>query len=147
MDTFSRPQRSRIMSRIHGRDTQPELRVRKTAHKLGLRYRLHIKELIGSPDIVFPRYRTALFVHGCFWHQHPGCSRASVPKSRQEFWTVKLRKNVERDHRVVKRLENDGWRVEVIWECETKNADLLRRRITAMFAVAMADTGPTSASA
>lgn len=135
MDTFTRSERSRIMARIRGRDTQPEIRVRRVAHRLGLRFRLHRKGLIGSPDIVFPKHQIAVFVHGCFWHQHPGCSRATMPKSRTEFWAQKLGRNAERDRETIERLEHDGWRVEVIWECETKNPNLLRERIVEIFSL------------
>lgn len=97
------------------------MRVRKAAHALGLRFRLHRKDLAGSPDLVFPRHRTAIFVHGCFWHRHPGCSKASMPKTRPEFWQVKFDANVARDASAVDFLERMGWNVLVIWECETKD--------------------------
>jgi DNA mismatch endonuclease, patch repair protein len=111
------------------RDTQPEMKVRKAAHALGLRFRLHRKELPGSPDIVFPRRKLVVFVHGCFWHQHPGCKRATIPQSRQEFWPAKLNRNVERDSAVVSALKEAGWRVEIIWECETKVDAVLGQRL------------------
>lgn len=115
------------MSRVRGKDTTPELRVRRAAHSVGLRFRLHRKDLPGSPDMVFPRHKVAMFVHGCFWHRHPGCTKASNPKTRAEFWQDKFRSNVTRDERVAAELEKLGWRVVTIWECETKSADLKRR--------------------
>lgn len=108
------------MSRVRGKDTSPEMRVRRAAHALGLRYRLHKKELPGRPDLVFPKHRVALFVHGCFWHRHKGCPKASMPKSSVEFWQSKFDANVARDARVEAVLEALGWRVATIWECQTK---------------------------
>jgi len=99
---------------------------------MGLRYRLHRKDLPGSPDLVFPKYRLCLFVHGCFWHQHPGCKYAYKPKSRQEFWLPKLARNAERDKEKGEALQGMGWRVGVIWECETKNPHQLRERILSL---------------
>lgn len=108
------------MGRIKSKGTVPEVNVRRAAHALGLRFRLHRKDLPGSPDLVFVRRKTALFVHGCFWHQHEKCRRASVPKSRPEYWLPKLSKNVTRDALNARRLIELGWRVEIIWECEAK---------------------------
>lgn len=113
--------RSRMMSRIKGRNTTPEMRVRKFLHAHGFRYRLHVKRLPGSPDIVLPKYHVAIFVHGCFWHQHPGCQYASMPKSNTAFWKVKLDGNLERDRRNIVALEKMGWRCLIIWECLTKD--------------------------
>jgi DNA mismatch endonuclease (patch repair protein) len=110
--------RSRMMSGIRGRDTKPELAVRRYLHARGLRYRLHVRDLPGRPDIVLPRHRTAVFVHGCFWHRHEGCRFAYTPKSRREFWLTKLEGNAARDTRDQQRLRDLGWRVEVVWECE-----------------------------
>lgn len=109
------------MSSIKGKDTQPELLVRKALHQQGLRYRLHVRGLAGTPDIVFPRYKTVVFVHGCFWHQH-GCSNSKMPETRKDFWMAKLRVNKERDEAQVKVLLEQGWRVAVVWECSTKKA-------------------------
>jgi DNA mismatch endonuclease (patch repair protein) len=122
-DTLSKEARSERMSRIKGRDTAPELRVRRTAHRLGFRYRLHVKNLPGKPDLVFPRHRLAMFVHGCFWHQHPDpfCKLARMPKSRVDFWGPKLEANRRRDTNQEQELRDLGWRVAVIWECETRN--------------------------
>lgn len=125
------PARSAQMALVRSRDTQPEMRVRKALHAAGLRYRLHDRRLPGAPDLVFPSRRIAVFVHGCFWHRHPGCAAARLPKSRQEFWEPKLAGNVERDKRQQGELEARGWTVLVIWECETRNpaalAQLARR--------------------
>ena len=106
-----------MMSGIRGKNTQPELRVRRRMHAAGLRYRLHAKDLPGKPDIVFRRLRAAVFVHGCFWHQHPGCRLAARPATNTGFWSPKLAANVERDKRAVEQLEMNGWLVEVLWEC------------------------------
>jgi DNA mismatch endonuclease (patch repair protein) len=117
-DIVSPETRSRMMSGIRGRDTKPELAVRQYLHGRGLRYRLHMRDLPGCPDIVLPRHRTAVFVHGCFWHRHEGCRFAYTPKSRQEFWLSKLEGNAARDIRDQQRLRDLGWNVEVVWECE-----------------------------
>jgi len=118
VDFLSPRERSERMSRIRGKDTRPELALRKVLHGLGLRYRLHGKGLPGKPDLVFPRYKAVVFVHGCFWHRHPGCSIATTPKSNTAFWLEKFEKNVARDARVTAQLEGQGWRVLVAWECE-----------------------------
>ena len=125
VDQISAERRSTVMARIKGRNTGPELRVRKVAHALGLRFRLNRNDLAGKPDVVFPKFRIALFVHGCFWHQHSGCRRASKPKSNTDYWEAKLRRNVERDARTLLALTRQGWRMVVIWECETNDADRL----------------------
>ena len=117
--------RSVMMSRIRGKNTKPELTLRSLLHRQGFRFRLHGRELPGRPDIVFPRHKAVLFVHGCFWHQHPGCAAARMPKSRLDFWRPKLSGNVERDARKQAELEAMGWAVKVIWECETRSADVL----------------------
>lgn len=109
------------MSQVRGKDTSPEMRVRRGAHALGLRFRLHRKDLPGKPDLVFAKHRVALFVHGCFWHRHSECSKASMPKSRTEFWRAKFDANVARDARVTTELQSAGWRVVTVWECETKD--------------------------
>ena len=108
-----------MMRGIKGADTQPELRVRRRMHAAGLRYRLRSRDLPGRPDVVFRRIRTAVFVHGCFWHQHPGCRYAAKPGTNAEFWAAKLRGNVDRDRRVQAQLEQRGWTVAVVWECAT----------------------------
>lgn len=119
------PARSAQMALIKGRDTKPELRVRAALHAHGLRFRLHDRRLPGAPDIVFASRRLAVFVHGCFWHQHPSCHRARMPKSRQDFWGPKLTGNAARDARKIAELENMGWAVRVIWECETEHPERL----------------------
>ncbi len=129
MDHLSQEHRSALMARVRSSDTGPELKVRRLAHSIGLRFRLKRRDLPGSPDLVFPRYRLAVFVHGCFWHRHPGCARATLPKSRVEFWIRKFQANVERDRCDVRALEKLGWRVLVIWECELKDESGLRGRL------------------
>lgn len=132
-DVLSPSQRSVNMRAIRGRDTVPELRVRRAAHAVGLRFRLQRRDLPGTPDLVFPRHRVALFVHGCYWHRHPGCRFATVPSSNTEFWTTKFAANIERDARKTRELEDAGWRVAVIWECETRDQSglpaLVRTRV------------------
>lgn len=113
------------MSRIRSKDTSPEKLVRSLLHHAGFRFRLNVKTLPGSPDIVLPKYRTAIFVHGCFWHRHKRCKYAYTPKSRIEFWQAKFRENVERDKLKKKKLEDFGWQVITIWECETKDVEKL----------------------
>lgn len=118
--------RSWNMSRIRSRDTKPELAVRSALHSLGYRFRLHRKDLPGRPDIVLPKYRTVVLVHGCFWHRHPGCKYTYNPKSRVEFWQKKFNQNVARDHAVDSALKMAGWNVLVVWECETRDLKALR---------------------
>ena len=119
------PKRSAMMARIGPRDTQPELAVRRSLHKFGYRFRLHGRDLPGRPDIILPRHKTVVFVHGCFWHRHAGCKFAYSPKSRIEFWAKKFEGNVARDERVRRELEGNGWRVLTIWECETHGVEVL----------------------
>jgi DNA mismatch endonuclease, patch repair protein len=114
--------RSRNMARIRAKDTQPELRVRRALHAAGFRFRLHRRGLPGTPDLVLPRFRTVIFVHGCFWHRHTGCRMTSVPKTRAAYWDAKFTANMERDTRVRRQLEEAGWNVVVIWECGTRDA-------------------------
>jgi DNA mismatch endonuclease (patch repair protein) len=104
-----------MMSRIRGRNTRPEVVLRKALHRRGFRFRLNAKKLSGSPDIVLPRWKTVLFVHGCYWHRHPGCRKATTPSSNVEFWAKKFRQNVERDARNIRDLQEAGWRVGVVW--------------------------------
>ena len=115
-DVVERATRSRMMSAIRGRDTRPELEVRRLLHREGLRFRLHAA-LPGKPDLVFPKYEAVVFVHGCFWHPHPNCRYATTPASNQEFWQAKFNANVARDKRVVARLRREGWRVFTVWAC------------------------------
>lgn len=118
-DVVDKPTRSRMMSGIGPKNTLPEMRVRRYLHARGFRYRLHSRKLPGRPDLVFPRYRVALFVHGCFWHRHPGCRFATNPGTRVEFWENKFATNVARDKRKAAKLRRLGWRVLTIWECQT----------------------------
>ncbi len=128
-DIFDRRKRSEIMSRIRDRDTEPEMIVRRIAHGLGFRFRLQRRDLPGSPDLVFPRHRAVIMVHGCFWHRHPGCKHASNPKTRVRFWEDKFDANVVRDRRNEADLREIGWRVMVIWECETRDREAVAERI------------------
>lgn len=125
-DRISPEDRSRNMARIRSRDTGPEIRVRQAAHALGLRFRLQRRDLPGTPDLIFPGRRVAMFVHGCFWHRHPDCRFAYTPKSRAGFWQVKFDANIERDARAQEALAAAGWLPLVIWECETRDQDRLR---------------------
>lgn len=129
MDTVSSAHRSEIMGRIKGKNTSPELRVRRAAHALGYRFRLHAKQLPGSPDLVFVGRRIAVFVHGCFWHRHDDCRHCYTPKSNIEFWTKKFHNNKVRDARAQGELESMAWTVHVIWECQTADPDDLSRRL------------------
>jgi len=119
-DVHSKETRSYNMSRIRSRDTKPELLVRKFLFSKGFRYRLHQKKLPGKPDIVLPKYKTVIFVHGCFWHSHNGCSRSVTPKSNQSYWMPKIERNAKRDVDNAFLLKKMGWRIIVIWECELK---------------------------
>ena len=116
-DMVDRETRSRIMSRIRGKDTGPELLLRRSIHARGFRYRLHRAGMPGKPDLVFPKYRAVCFVHGCFWHRHRGCRFAARPSTREEYWEAKLEGNAARDERTRERLRELGWRVAVVWEC------------------------------
>lgn len=111
------------MSRIRSKDTKPEMVVRRLVHGMGYRYRLHASDLPGRPDLVFRPRRKVIFVHGCFWHRHAGCAADRLPTARREYWLHKLNGNVSRDARTQTALEEMGWRILVIWECETKNLD------------------------
>ena len=122
-DHITPAKRSENMRAIRSKDTSPEKRVRSVAHRLGLRFRLHRKDLPGSPDLLFPGKKIALFVHGCFWHRHKNCPRATIPKTNTDYWTGKFARNVERDAGNRKKLEEAGWKVLVIWECQTKNRE------------------------
>ncbi|WP_123595582.1 very short patch repair endonuclease [Pseudomonas sp. AF76] len=117
--------RSRMMSGIRGKNTKPEILVRRVLFKAGFRFRLHRKDLPGVPDVVLPKWRVALFVHGCFWHMHQGCSNAKLPSTRTEFWQQKLEANVERDRKTQIALTKAGWRVVIIWECLTRDTQAL----------------------
>jgi DNA mismatch endonuclease (patch repair protein) len=135
---FIDPARSAQMALVKGRDTKPELRVRRALHAAGLRYRLQAKDLPGRPDIVFRSRKIAIFVHGCFWHRHPdpNCRLARLPKSRQEFWLPKLTGNRERDLRNQAKLEADGWTALEIWECETTKSERLAELVETIRSIA-----------
>lgn len=123
------------MGRVRQKDTAAELLVRKAAHALGLRFRLHRRDLPGHPDLAFPRYRVALFVHGCFWHRHAGCLRCTLPKNNADYWQRKFRENQARDSRVEAELLRIGWTPTVIWECEALGSDTLGQRLCTIFAL------------
>ena len=122
-------QRSRNMSAIKSKNTKPEIAVRKLLHSMGYRFRLHRKDLPGSPDIVLPKYKTVIFVHGCFWHRHENCRYASIPKTRKEFWENKFKTNVKRDKEIQEKIKNIGWKYVVIWECEARNIESIEEKI------------------
>jgi DNA mismatch endonuclease (patch repair protein) len=129
MDRLTPERRSWNMSRIKGRDTGPEVRVRSVLHSLGFRFSLRRTDLPGKPDITLPKWQTVVFVHGCFWHQHQNCKNAVLPKTRAEFWTAKLTGNVVRDKRHALALRRMGWRVITIWECQAEDEAKLRRSL------------------
>ena len=128
LDPLSKEARSERMSRIRSGDTKPEIAVRRLAHGMGFRYRLHAKELPGHPDLSFRPKEKVIFVHGCYWHQH-GCGKYTMPKSRKDYWLPKLRRNVERNRENIDQLESNGWSVLVIWECELKEWEQLSEKI------------------
>lgn len=128
-DHLTAAERSRHMRLIRKRDTKPEIRVRRLLHSLGYRFRLHRRDLPGTPDIVLPRLKKVIWVHGCFWHQHRGCALARLPKSRLDYWLPKLRRNAERDEENQARLAAAGWEALVVWECETRQDQRLRELI------------------
>lgn len=128
-DRLSPERRSWLMSRVRSQDTIPELVVRRMLHANGYRYRLHRKDLPGNPDIVFVRQRAVIFIHGCFWHRHRGCKKASTPSTRVDYWQNKFERNVRRDRAVCRALRKDNWRVLTIWECQTKHPEKLFRRV------------------
>ena len=130
MDTLSAERRSANMSRIRSQGTAPELVVRRLVHSMGYRFRLHVATLPGKPDIVLPRWKCVIEVRGCFWHQHAGCSDSHIPKTRLEYWEPKLERNQKRDKRNIRELRKLGWRVCVVWECETKDTGKLSKRLT-----------------
>lgn len=131
MDVFSKEKRSRVMSRISGKDTKPELQVRSLLHGMGYRFRLWRKDLPGNPDIILPRHKKLIFVHGCFWHGHEGCPRSKRPNTNVEFWNKKIDGNMKRDKHNIRKLEDSGWMTLTLWTCEIKNQQVLENRLTA----------------
>lgn len=129
MDTVDKTTRSKIMSKIGQKNTGPEIRLRRSLHGFGFRYKLHDKRLPGSPDIVLSRLKTVIFVHGCFWHRH-GCKASTVPDSNKEFWSMKFKANVERDRQNISALLTAGWRVVVVWECALRGKDVDMESVT-----------------
>jgi DNA mismatch endonuclease (patch repair protein) len=134
------------MSQIHGKDTQPELLVRSALHKAGFRFRLHVSNLPGRPDIVLPRHQTVVQVHGCFWHRHKHCRIAYTPKSNRSFWRAKFNSNVARDTEVKRQLRCRGWRVWTVWQCQAEDEAKLSRRVSALASVLRASEGSTGRS-
>jgi len=129
MDRISTKHRSWNMGRIQSRDTKPEKTVRSILHGLGYRFRLHRKDLPGKPDIVLTRYNSVIFVHGCFWHRHKDCKKASIPKTKKTFWKEKFKANIERDIKVKNELKSNGWRVLVVWECELTDIESVEKEL------------------
>ena len=130
MDIWSKEKRSQVMSHIRSKDTKPEMAVRSLLHRMGYRFRLHKRDLPGCPDIVLPKYKSVIFVHGCFWHLHEGCRDGTVPKTQHEKWKLKLERNVERDELHYEELQKMGWKVLVVWECEVeKQLDMVKYKI------------------
>jgi len=128
-DVLTRKQRKYCMSRIRGKDTMPEIAVRRLVHRLGYRFRLHTRELPGCPDIVLPRHKKVIFVHGCFWHMHKCRYGKVIPQTRKKFWQTKRQANVARDRKNIKELKTLGWKVLVVWECQIRNTPKLSNRI------------------
>jgi len=131
MDRISKEHRSWNMSRIRSRNTKPERMVRSLLHRMGYRFTLHRKDLPGKPDIVLPKYKAVIFVHGCFWHRHEGCKYAYFPKTKQKFWATKFKSNVERDRNVMKQLKEKDWQILIIWECELSDTESIIKTLEA----------------
>ena len=129
VDYLNSSARSALMAKVKGKDTAPELVVRRTVHAMGYRYRLHRRDLPGSPDLVFPSRKKAIFVHGCFWHRHNGCSKTTTPKTRIRFWNSKFEANIARDRRSVAALRDLGWKTLVLWECGVYDTHRLRKQL------------------
>ena len=134
MDVHTKTQRSYNMSQIRSVDTKPEIQIRRLCHQLGYRFRLHRKDLPGKPDLVFPKYKTVIFVNGCFWHRHSCKNGSRLPKSNADFWRDKLNGNKKRDHKNWRKLRRDGWKVGVVWECQTKQRTRVYTRINSILA-------------
>jgi len=138
-DIYSRAARSALMSRVSSKNTQPELAVRRFLHALGFRYRLHDRALPGCPDLVLRKYRTVVFVNGCFWHHHQGCKRSALPKTRVRFWKAKIFGNVTRDSACLREISALGWKYLVVWECETADRYKLRLALAPLLLSASSD--------
>ncbi len=136
MDTLTPAQRSERMSRVRSKNTKPEMVIRRLVHRMGFRYRLHVRDLPGNPDLVFPSRGKIIFVHGCFWHRHGTCKFTRWPKSKLNFWKPKLEKNRQRDQLIRRRLRKEGWRVLVLWECQLNRPEALACRIRAFLEAA-----------
>lgn len=130
MDRLTHSRRSWLMSRVRSKDTGPERAVRSIVHNMGFRFRLHRADLPGRPDIVLPKLRSVIFVHGCFWHRHRNCPKASTPSTRTEFWSEKFQRNVERDKLAVRELRSLGWRILVVWQCELRDKKMLTFKLS-----------------
>ena len=133
-DIVDKTTRSRMMAGIGGKNSKPEMTLRRALHAKGLRYRLHADHLPGKPDLLFPQFKAVVFVHGCFWHRHAGCRYATEPRTRACFWKAKFSANVARDRRVARLLAESGWRVATVWECALRDADAVAatsRRVAA----------------
>lgn len=130
VDIISEERRSWNMSRIRSKNTKPEMVVRSMLHRMGFRFRLHDRKLPGNPDIVLPKYKTVIFVHGCFWHRHEACQYSYIPKSRVKFWEEKFKSNIARDNRNQSELEALGWKVIVIWECDLSDSESVVNKLT-----------------
>ncbi|WP_338041703.1 very short patch repair endonuclease [Methanosarcina barkeri] len=128
-DIYSREKRSKIMSKIRGKETKPEILVRKFLFSEGFRYRINDERYPGKPDIVLPKYNTVVFIHGCFWHGHEGCKASKLPKTNSEFWEKKISDNVTRDRKNIKILISDGWNVIIVWQCEIKSKSKREERL------------------
>lgn len=131
-DKFSKEKRAEIMSSISGKDTKPEVLVRKFLFSQGFRYRKNVKTLHGKPDIVLPKYKTVIFIHGCFWHGHKKCKKAKLPVTRKSFWQHKISGNVVRDKKNIKQLKKDGWNVIIVWQCQIKNLLGMQKRFDSL---------------
>lgn len=128
-DRISKEQRSWIMSRIRSKNTKPEMAVRSLLHGMGYRFRLHRKDLPGKPDIVLPKYKTVIFVHGCFWHRHRNCKRCTTPSTNKGFWLKKFERNVEKDRINKRLLKKAGWNIITVWECEIHKKDAVKKKL------------------
>ena len=137
-DTLTPLERSRLMAKIKGKNTGPERAVRALLHRAGYRFRLHVRNLPGTPDVVLPRHRTVVFVHGCFWHRHPMCKTASTPKSHRKFWADKFARNVANDRKHRRQLRRLGWRVITIWDCQLRHPERVLARINKILSAPVA---------